>query len=227
MDYYTYLSTESLQILTGLCLSEEEEEEAPPKFSDLPTETTETSTPLLILKLGMRLKERTHSYIRYPVSSSKDNKERQDYFIEQAAKVLTRRLNQIPILKSQLCGKTLDAIDTKVIALLFSKKMASSYADLDDVFSAMKNLEEGLEAVRRIRNGSSLGLSGLVENIQKSYVELSDEVFDLLLNHSGEEGRTCGDSPLLVFENRIKSSTQRKKPNGNKEGDDPEYVFRN
>ena len=176
----------------------------------------------------MRLIERTHSYIRYPdLKSKNENKQRQDHYIEQVAKVLTRRLNQIPTLKSQLCGKTLDAIDTKVIALLFSKKMASSFPDLDDVSSAMRDAEEGLEAVRRTRNGSALVLGGIVESTHKSHVELSDEVFDLLLNIDGEEGRTSGDSPLMVFENRIKPTTQKRK--GKKGGDDlnGEYVFTN
>jgi hypothetical protein len=228
MDLYVHLSTEALQILTGLSLPEEEdaeEEEAPLKFSDLPREVTKTSTPLLLAKLGMSLRKKTPSYIGFPKSSSKDSKERLDHFIEQAAKVLTRRLRQIQILESRLDGASLDATSTKVIALLFSKKMASSFADLDDVSSAMRDAEEGLEAVRRTRNGSPLVLGGIVESTHKSHVELCDEIFDLLLSIDDEEGTTSGTSPLMLFENRIKATTTKRKPNG---GDDldGEYVFR-
>ena len=235
MDYYTYLSTEALQILTGLCLTddevdEEEEDEAPLKFSDLPSKTRKAPTALLLLKLGMALQDLSPAYSRLwgnPGShkSSKDN----SHFIESASKTLRNLLSHVDYISKRMAASQLSCQCVAVIAYLAAQKLSgASTTTVGEISSAIGNSpEERLGVIRHLRRGP-LVPAGLVEMLRGSHCEIDDEFLDVLLHDIDEEDAGNGNSPLTIFENRIKP-IRKTKPKGEKGGDDLEddYVFTN
>ena len=235
MDYYTYLSTEALQILTGLCLTdeevdEEEEDEAPLKFSDLPSKTRKAPTALLLLKLGMALQDRSPAYSRLwgnpgRHKSSKDSSS----FIDSASKTLRKRLSHVDYISKRMAASQLSCQCVAVIAYLAAQKLSgASTTTVGEISSAIGNSpEERLGVIRHLRRGP-LVPAGLVEMLRGSHCEIDDEFLDVLLHDIDEEDAGNGNSPLTIFENRIKP-IRKTKPKGEKGGDDLEddYVFRN
>jgi len=216
-EQFIELLKNSIEILTGLYPPQCEKRtlDEGRDSSNLP----HVPTPILLLKLGEALEliaRSNSSIVNRRVRNQ--NQHRDTGFVEEASKVLTRKLIRLPEFADCFGDNKITELDSQIIAILFTRKLTMGLpSDLRDFSEAMgTDNQKTLMTFRRLMYGPLMS-SGLLRTLRASHFEMQETLFDALLLDSSETVQPSEIS-ITVFSNRIKSVFRSRSKNKDDDG---------